>query len=281
MEFAERTALVIEDDADIRLLLETVLTQGGFTVHSAATGAEGVRLAKEVGPLVITLDVNLPDIDGFEVARRVRTSSDAYIVMLTARADEIDTLSGLDTGADDYVTKPFRPRELRARIEAMLRRPRVGATSAAPGEQHRGVAVAASPVDAHPHLPHLPQTIDPPAAVPTAVTHPRPTGIAGLVVDIDARTVSVDGADVALTRSEFELLAALWGSAGKVVTKHTLVRALWGDTYDVGTLVTPSDHRSVEVHMANLRRKIGEDSTAPRWIGTVRGVGYRLNLPRS
>ena len=119
-----RAAVVVEDDGDIRDLLVSVLTQAGFAVHAAGTGTAGVELVRAHCPLVTTLDVSLPDIDGFEVARRVRTFSGTYIVMLTARDEEIDTLMGLDAGADDYVTKPFRPRELRARIQAMLRRPR-------------------------------------------------------------------------------------------------------------------------------------------------------------
>ncbi|GMA30435.1 response regulator transcription factor [Litorihabitans aurantiacus] len=289
MEFAERVALVIEDDPDIRLLLETVLAQAGFTVHAASNGGSGVKLASQVDPLVITLDVNLPDIDGFEVARRVRTNSDAYIIMLTARGDEIDTLSGLDVGADDYMTKPFRPRELRARVEAMLRRPRsAGRTGAdlAPSPAVTptvATASAAAPAptgdDARETGRHAAPAGS--AAASAATATPAHDVINGLRVDRDARIVEVDGADVALTRSEFDILSALWVNVGKVVTKHNLVRALWGDEYDVGTLVTPSDHRSVEVHMANLRRKIGEDTSSPRWIDTVRGVGYRLNAPRA
>ncbi len=301
MEFTERVALVIEDDPDIRLLLETVLAQAGFMVHSASTGAAGVRLAHQVDPLVITLDVNLPDIDGFEVARRVRTLSDAYIVMLTARGDEIDTLSGLDVGADDYMTKPFRPRELRARIDAMLRRPRAepphtsDALQAGPDIDHgldsrppasaylapkaatRGATVNAAPT-ADPA--HAALAVSSARTAQESAPSGPPTVIDGLRVDSEARTVEVDGTFVALTRSEFDILAELWSSFGKVVTKHNLVRCLWGDSYDVGTLVTPSDHRSVEVHMTNLRRKLGEDISHPRWIDTVRGVGYRLNGPR-
>ena len=292
MEFAERVALVIEDDPDIRLLLETVLAQAGFMVHSAGTGSAGVRLAHQVDPLVITLDVNLPDIDGFEVARRIRTINDAYIIMLTARGDEIDTLSGRDVGADDYMTKPFRPRELRARVEAMLRRPRADPPhtgAAVPGAAGTTTALATSPgrVLAEPggaepnRSPGAPETTegpDSPAAPAPAASAPEV--IDGLRVDGEARTVEVDGEVVALTRSEFDILEELWLSCGKVVTKHNLVRALWGESYDVGTLVTPSDHRSVEVHMANLRRKLGEETAHPRWIDTVRGVGYRLNGPR-
>src|SRR6478735_3519043 len=216
-----RTAVVIEDDPEIRELLETVLTQAGFETRTAGTGLEGVELVRTTDPLVTTLDVSLPDIDGFEVCRRIRGISDTYVVMLTARSEEIDTLIGLDAGADDYQTKPFRPRELRARIEAILRRPR------------RPVAAAPAP--------------------------PAPI-------------VRVDGEQVDLTRSEFDLLAALAGSPGRVLPKNELVRVLWGEAYDTGTLVTEADRRSIEVHLANLRRKIGENPARPRWIRTVRGV---------
>lgn len=308
MEFTERVALVVEDDPDIRLLLETVLTQAGFMVHSASTGSAGVRLAHQVSPLVVTLDVNLPDIDGFEVARRIRTASDAYLIMLTARGDEIDTLYGLDVGADDYMTKPFRPRELRARVEAMLRRPRAvplhtsaplasaPATSAPltmpellPGTVSLGAPAPATAAQQATSSASGPAPLDQGVAATRVGASPddgdegsntAPDEIDGLRLSIEARTVEVDGVLVALTRSEFDILAELWASYNKVVTKHNLVRCLWGDNYDVGTLVTPSDHRSVEVHMANLRRKLGEDSTNPRWIDTVRGVGYRLNGPR-
>jgi len=237
----ERTAVVVEDDPDVRDLLHAVLTQAGFVTRTAASGREGVELVRSFDPLVTTLDVGLPDIDGFEVCRRIRAVSDTYVVMLTARTDEIDALMGLDAGADDYQTKPFRPRELRARIEAMLRRPRREAPLAAPA-----------------------------TAVPS---------VDGLVVNVAARTVGVDGAEVHLTRSEFDLLAALAGAPGRAIPKDDLVRVLWAGEYDTGTLVTDQDRRSVEVHVTNLRRKLRDDAASPRWIRTVRGVGYRFDHP--
>ncbi|GAA4729812.1 response regulator transcription factor [Isoptericola chiayiensis] len=236
---AERTAVVVEDDDEIRDLLEEVLTHAGFETSSAADGRSGVELVERIDPLVTTLDVSLPDIDGFEVCRRIRAVSNTIIIMLTARTDEIDTLMGLEAGADDYQTKPFRPRELRARIEAIMRRQRRGST-----------------------------------ATPASASSPA---LDGLTIDVPARTVSVDDVEVHLTRSEFDLLAALAGEPGRVLTKDALVRVLWGDEYDAGTLVTSSDHRRVEVHLANLRRKIGDDPNAPRWIRTIRGVGYRFD----
>jgi len=254
----ERTAVIVEDDPDIRELLDAVLTQAGFATYTAGAGRAGVELVRQVDPLVTTLDVSLPDIDGFEVCRRIRAVSDTYVVMLTARTDEIDALMGLDAGADDYQTKPFRPRELRARIEAMLRRPRRG----------DGPAPAA---------PDTATTSAPSAPPATAADGDTPIVVDGLVVDVLGRVVSVDGDEVALTRSEFDLLAALAGAPGRVLAKDALVRVLWGDEYDVGTPVTDADRRSIEVHLANLRRKIGDEPAAPRWIRTVRGVGYRFD----
>src|SRR5680860_520452 len=119
-----RVAVIIEDDADIRDLLAAVLTQAGFETIPASNGLDGVRAVRENNPVVTTLDVSMTGINGFETARRIRSFSPTYLVMLTARSEEIDTLQGLESGADDYLTKPFRPRELRARIDAMLRRPR-------------------------------------------------------------------------------------------------------------------------------------------------------------
>ncbi len=135
-------AVVVEDDADVRNLVEAVLSQAGFEVHSAADGREGVDVIRRLEADVVTLDVGLPDIDGFEVLRRIRQFSDAYVVMLTARTDELDTLTALHTGADDFMTKPFRPRELRARVAAMMRRPRQDTTSGTP---QPAIAAASGP----------------------------------------------------------------------------------------------------------------------------------------
>jgi DNA-binding response OmpR family regulator len=152
----QRVAVVVEDDEDIRALLAEILGQSGFIVHQAGTGADGVAAVREHEPVVVTVDLGLPDFDGYEVTRRVRTFSDAYVVMLTARAEEIDTLMGLESGADDYLTKPFRPRELRARVEAMLRRPRTlggvprhAAHGGTPGHAVPGHAVPGHAVPGH------------------------------------------------------------------------------------------------------------------------------------
>ncbi len=257
---SRRVAVVIEDDADIRNLLSAILTQAGFTCHASGTGAEGIESVRTHQPIVTTLDISLPGIDGFEVARQIRAFSSTYIIMLSARDEEIDTLMGLDAGADDYLTKPFRPRELRARIEAMLRRY---------------------------HLPGLTESGGPAPAVPTAAP-PAPASPAapdddeagwlehnGLRINEEMWLCDVDGATVELTRSEFDLLLAIMQGARRVISKDALALELRGDYATTG-YVSDSDKRAVEVHMANLRRKLNDPVGSPRFIETVRGVGYRL-----
>ncbi|WP_156224715.1 response regulator transcription factor [Pseudactinotalea suaedae] len=250
---ASTVAVVIEDDEDIRGLVSTVLEQAGFTVHAAATGLEGIELVRAHAPIVTTLDVSMPGIDGFETAKRIRAFSDTYIVMLTARNDEIDTLQGLQSGADDYLVKPFRPRELRARVEAMLRRPR---------------AIVGTP---------------PPAAAPAEPLVPPAESVEqswlshhGLRVNPEMRVAELDGAEIELTRTEFDLLTELMTAGRRVCRKPELVLALRGETHMSEAYVSEHDLRAIEVHVGNLRRKLGESATAPRWIETIRGVGYRL-----
>ncbi|MEO5992546.1 MAG: response regulator transcription factor [Arthrobacter sp.] len=245
-------AVVVEDDEDVRNLIEAVLSQAGFDVHLAARGREGVDVVRRLDADVVTLDVGLPDIDGFEVLRRIRLFSDAYVVMLTARTDEMDTLTALHTGADDFLTKPFRPRELRARVAAMMRRPRQNTISAP-----LGTAVAAGSA-----APAVPQD--------SMLRHN------GLELNPDSRTVTVDGAATSLTRSEFDLLHALLKGAGAVRSKSDLVRVVRGEYYAADAYIGESDERAVEVHIGNLRRKLREDPLQPRWLQTIRGVGYRL-----
>lgn len=237
-----RSAVVIEDECDIRHLLATVLAQAGFDVRTAADGDAGLALVRDRRPLVTTLDVNMPGMDGFETAQRIRAISPTYLVILSARSDEIDAMRGLDAGADDYIAKPFRPRELRARIEAMLRRPR--AHLLAPGDG----------ADAdHGWLEHN-----------------------GLRLNRRMHVAEVDGTELELTPSEFDLLAALLTSRRHVRSKTELAHALRGASAAGTGFVSESDARAIEVHMANLRRKLGESPARPRWIETVRGAGYRL-----
>jgi DNA-binding response OmpR family regulator len=244
-ESAERRAVVVEDDADMRGLLARTLQRHGFDVAVAETGADGLRMVGEHRPDLVTLDLNLPDLDGTEVCRRIRAVSDAYVVMITGRADEIDELTGLQIGADDYISKPFSPRTVQARIEAMFRRPR---TASRP------------PADAGA------------AAVPAQVADSRRLAHGALVVDVDARLALLDGEELALTRTEFDLLALLVGAPRRVWTREMLLRSVWGDEW-------ASDAHLVEVHVGNLRRKLRDRGRDPRFIRTVRGVGYGMVPP--
>lgn len=286
----DRIAVIIEDDADIRRLLEEVLEQGGFETHAAGNGLDGVEKVRRYRPTLTTLDVSMPGIDGFEAAKRIRAISDTYLIMLTARSEEIDTLMGLEAGADDYIAKPFRPRELRARIDAMLRRPRLAVSveaTASPQVALPETARSAEPegaastsTDAAQHIvtrADAPTTTVSPAVSPT----PSPGGDVwlehrGLRLQPEMHLVAIEGAELDLTRSEFELLNLLMSSGRRVRSKADLALALRGESYVTSYYVSEADKRAVEVHLANLRRKLGENAAQPRWIETVRGVGYRL-----
>lgn len=299
-EGERRVAVVIEDDVDIRYLLEQVLVQAGFETVTTGNGEDGLRAVAAFDPVITTLDLSLPGIDGFEVARRIRASSDSYIVMISARDEEIDMLQGLDAGADDFLTKPFRPRELRARITAMLRRPRVTESNAvAPPSSSPDASVevhairqengsvetgpmtsAAAPRSAPAWAPRSPVQPAAPPVPPSAVDDEDGwTAHNGLRIHLDARLVEVDGENVELTRSEFDLIAALMESRRRVRTKADLALVLRGDPYVTTHFVGEADRRNVEVHMANLRRKLGDSANTQRFVVTVRGVGYRLTGP--
>ena len=239
----ERSAVIIEDDPEIAELLAVILAQAGFRTHVAADGLHGLELIRNFMPMLTTLDVNLPGIDGFEVARRIRSFSSTYVIMLSARRDEIDTLTGLNSGADDYVAKPFSPRELRARVEAMLRRREL------PHQDVDGPAAAASVADSD------------------WLTHN------GLRLHVSMRLVELDGNPVELTRTEFDLLSALMRTNRRVISKGELAELTHTDS---NTYIIEADRRTIESHVANLRRKLSDSPTRPRFIETVRGVGYRL-----
>jgi two-component system, OmpR family, response regulator len=237
----DRDAVVIEDDPDVRALLVELLQQSGFAVTDCSAGADGLRAVREGDPDLVTLDLNLPDLDGIEVCRRLRESSEAYVIMLTARPDEIDRLVGLETGADDYLTKPFSPRELRARVAAMMRRPRRRNTTATA----------------------------PAATAPAAQDQGEIMRLGDLEVDLEGRLAHLSGSELPLTRIEFDLLATLLSGPRRVWPRETLLRTVWGTEW-------AGDGHLVEVHMGNLRRKLGDDPRNGRYIRTVRGVGYRL-----
>ena len=314
----EWTAVIIEDDEDVRDLINIVLTQSGFRTIVAENGQEGVEAVKAHDPLITTLDVNMPGMDGFAVAKRLREFSSTYLIMITALADEIDVVQGLEAGADDYLVKPFRPRELRARADSMLRRPRnrqeVPTTWADPAPQPappvqetwatqaardltqnaplQPLHEQAAPVQPVQPVQPAPQPAGPPVAppvqppvpqpVPQPVQHqPVPQGdgwlrFGDLALNRDTRVVTVGGTAVDLTRTEFDLLASLLETGRRVRSKADLVLTMRGQQYVTSYFVNEADKRSVEVHIANLRRKIGDDAATPRYVETVRGVGYRM-----
>jgi DNA-binding response OmpR family regulator len=225
-------ALVVDDEVPLAGVVASYLEREHFEVSVAHNGLDALALAREIDPDVVVLDLALPGIDGLEVCRQLRTFSDAYVVMLTARDAEVDTIIGLSVGADDYVTKPFSPRELVARIRAMLRRPRT--VSAGPAEDQ------------------------PPA---------REFG--ALRIDVAGREVFVDGESIMLTRTEFDVLSALSGRRGVVFSRRQLLEAVWAERW-VG------NEHLVDVHIGHLRRKLGDDPATPRYVITVRGIGYRM-----
>ena len=225
-----RRALVVEDEEQLAGLVVSYLERDGFEVTATGDGKEAVTLARAVDPDVVVLDLGLPGLDGIEVCRQIRTFSDAYIVIATARSDEIDTLIGLSVGADDYVTKPFSPRELMARVQAMLRRPR--------------------PIGDNPDGDHTHQ-------------------FGALSIDAAGRDVWLGGEPVALTRTEFDLLATLAEQPRMAFSRRQLVDSVWGSAW-VG------DEHLVDVHVGHLRRKLGDDPAEGRYVRTIRGVGYRM-----
>ena len=227
--------LVVDDEPPIVELVTGYLEREGWSVSSAADGIAALEAVRRLDPDVVILDVMLPGLDGIEVCRQLRGFSDAYVLVLTARGEEMDRIVGLTVGADDYLVKPFSPREVVARIKAMLRRPRAGRSATQGGGGIAGAGMA-----------------------------PR-----GLVLDEGRRTVRVDDAPVELTALEFNLLALLAREPGIVIPRQGLLDRLWGPDF-VG------DDHLVDVHVANLRRKLGDDPAAPRFVETVRGVGYRL-----
>lgn len=226
---AERI-LVVDDEVAMANVVSSYLQREGFEVSLAHNGPDAVALAEQVDPAVIVLDIMLPGFDGLEVCRRVRTFSDAYIVMLTARDEEVDKIVGLSMGADDYLVKPFSPRELVARVHAMLRRPRV------PRE----------------------------AASEDAVVR-----VGGLELDTHARKVLVDGSEIELTRTEFDLIAAMAARPRMAFSRRQLIDEVWGPGWY-------GDEHVVDVHIGHLRTKLGDPAAEPRFIRTVRGVGYGM-----
>lgn len=238
-ESSRPTVLVVDDEANIRDAIAFSLRREGFDVLIATTGPEGVELAQR-NPDVILLDIMLPGIDGLEVLRRVRATSNVPVLMLSAKGDEIDRVVGLEIGADDYITKPFAMRELIARIRAIVRR--VGMTNEnAPTAVHQ----------------------------PVVTTAGSRIHAGNLIIDIASRTVVDMGKVVELNPKEFDLLVYFSRHPGVVLSRDALLREVWGYEYRVDT-------RTVDVHVRWLRTKLEENPAMPRRLLTVRGSGYRF-----
>jgi DNA-binding response OmpR family regulator len=220
-----QTVLVVEDEASIASFVALYLKNAGYSVQTAATGGDALAKAESEQPALIVLDLMLPDIDGVEVCRRIRQSSDVPILMLTARDEDVDKIIGLEVGADDYLTKPFNPRELVARVKSILRR-------AAPERRQLESA---------------------------QIRH------GDLLVDAGRREVKVGETEVQLAPKEFDLLWELLDHRGLVLTRDQLLERVWGYTF-------AGDTRTVDVHVRQLRRKLGDASP----IVTVWGVGYKV-----
>ncbi|MFZ1287261.1 MAG: response regulator transcription factor, partial [Candidatus Phosphoribacter sp.] len=239
-----------DDERQIRGILGAYLRAEGFEVQEAASGAQALHVLSSDPPDLVLLDIGLPDIDGLDVLRELRKTSDVYVVLVTARAEEIDTIVGLGVGADDYVTKPFSPREVVARVKAVLRRIRPEPTELVADEADGLLRFDGLSVD------ELRREV--------RVGRSGSGSGSGSAGDAAARVVT-------LTALEFDLLVALARSPGRVFSRSQLLEKVWG--YDFF-----GDERVVDVHIRGMRKALGDDATSPRIIGTVRSVGYKLLL---
>ena len=225
---AVRTVLVVDDEPKITRLVGDYLDQAGLRVLEAASGDDALRLVDDEHPDLVVLDLGLPDIDGLDVLRLIRAQSSVPVVILTARSDETDLVVGLELGADDYVIKPFGPKELVARVRALLRR------------------VAQADDDA------------------------ELLRIGELLIDLPKMRVERDGQTVELTSTEFEIVAQLARKPGRVYTRGQLLESLHGVSFE-------SYERAIDAHIKNIRRKLEPDPRKPRYVLTVRGIGYKFS----
>lgn len=222
-----RDVLVVDDNEKIVEVLTAYLEQAGFSVRSAVDGATAIAEVDRAVPDIALLDVMLPGVDGIELTRRFQREHGLPVILVTARSDEVDRLIGLEVGADDYISKPFSPREVVARVKAVLRRT---------GDQRTG---------------------------------DETVRIGELSIDPERRAVAVQGRDVELTRTEFDILAAMAAHPGRVYSRLRLLEVATGDSFE-------GYERTVDAHVKNIRKKLGEDPRAPRYVHTVFGVGYKV-----
>jgi len=242
------SVLVVEDEESFVEALTIGLEREGFVVHVARDGAEAIEVFDDVEPDLVLLDVMLPKLSGIDVCRELRSRSDVAIIMVTAKSAEIDTVVGLEVGADDYVSKPYRMRELVARMRAVLRRKGVEEqipAAAAVGGGGAGSSRAVAPAD------------------------DDVIAVGDVSVDHQRHEVWIRGALVALPLKEFELLALLLENAGRVLTRDQLIDRVWGADY-VG------DTKTLDVHVKRLRAKVEVDPSHPVHIVTIRGLGYKF-----
>lgn len=227
-----RKILVADDEPKILQMVSAYLKAAGYSVMTAPNGALTLDAFRKEAPDCVVLDINMPELDGLDVAREIRKTSEAPIIFLTARAEETDRIIGLELGADDYVVKPFSPRELVARVKAVLRR--------APRESLAGAEKDSDQIRC-----------------------------GEVVVDCVKRSVLVRGESVELTKVQFDLLRTLIAEPGRVFPRAALLETTMGSTFE-------GYERTVDAHIKNLRKALGDDGDSPRYIGTARGVGYKF-----
>ncbi|MGH7723595.1 MAG: response regulator [Candidatus Dormibacteria bacterium] len=235
MEGRQPVVLVVDDDALTRKAVRLTCESEGYAVTEVGNGSDAVAVFESIRPDMVLLDLMMPDLSGFEVCREIRRAGHRVpVLILSARSDEIDVVLGLEIGADDYIQKPFRPRELLARIAVHLRK--VNEAASRNGEHRR-------------------------------------LSFRGLTLDTSERRVLRDGEEIALTHTEFDLLAFLAGNAGQVLSRDRILDSVWGYEHPIAT-------RVIDVHVRNLRRKIEPDPSQPRYILAVPGIGYRFTTTR-
>jgi DNA-binding response OmpR family regulator len=219
--------VVVEDTPEMAASIVETLARAHYEAHPAADAETGLALAKSLPADLVLLDVTLPGIDGLEACRRLRTFSDAYVIMLTGNSSQVDRLTGLAAGADDYVTKPFYPQELVARIKAMQRRPRSSGAG------------------------------------------PRVRQFGNLTIEPATQRVKLKGETIELSQIEYRLLSVLSSDASRTMTRSHLLHQVWGEE-------RAEDDHLVDVHISNLRRKLGDDPANPSYIRTIRGRGFSM-----